>query len=711
MTNLLEIIKNDKDHPFHNQVIISEDYKRIKTFNGRNVVIYGDKTYLEALAREIIVNVLIKDQKRFYKEEERNEQNNRIDLVSQCLFDHQVQSMIEFKNMDCEQSTNQTDKMLEQAFDQMHSLYIKGQPHQNQDFYTTVIMTDIKKLVNNPLLLERFMTISNDKKLSHGIELFKEFGIYIETRKYNSIGSGFIDNSKKWYQIPKHCIFELSPQKDVFGEKSKICKVKNAIYLPSSSSEFGIKNVRDIKDPEMFTPKRVLVKDILDTLIEAFNLKDKNLLANNGKEKDFVYIENETIIQIRNYEEEKKFAVVTLNGAIVDGQNSLDALKRIVHIVDCVLRNQTLDTKFEESIAYKVRESGFNNKEVLEQFKQFILESHVLIKTTTCRDVRKARDIAISKNNTMEVTKNELTMSENIEKIQYLSNQVLLKSDYIIGYPKKENFGISKKMLDKNMIMADNVAQYFKNYRHIIKSVVLGTKEIFNIIQRLNKEDAVYDLNLLTNVFVNEIDVNNKSKGLTKDSADLQALKERIKQINIMQKSFKDDLEKRFNPSDREYIELKIEELNGEEKMLKAEQTILKTKLDNNKPTRYVVSDIDVLINLLASICKLREVIAKSDFMNNYPKDSIIHKNSVHSLLFVLIVYKTKTDLKTSFTEEMCIDMLNRLPIAMAYLTNTYPSGITDIRNSKEGFVVNVDGVSVPKEQARQEFLDFFLKD
>lgn len=114
----------------------------------------------------------------------------------------------------------------------------------------------------------------------------------------------------------------------------KVANIKDAIKFPSSSSSYGIKNVRDIKDPEEDEKKKIFYFLFFKTAIKSFKKNDVSLINKRGKEKDFVYIKKETIINSYTYKDKSFFSLTTLNGAIVDGQNSIDCFRIIIDFIN-----------------------------------------------------------------------------------------------------------------------------------------------------------------------------------------------------------------------------------------------------------------------------------------------------------------------------------------------------------------------------------------
>ena len=758
--NILKTVKENEEHPFYESFLgkISDDCLSLKTGNTWTAIYSENKKQLEALGRELILSTVIQNEREYYVQEKTTEVGTRIDLLSKRLDSKTAHIIIEFKNLDSGTITpDQFKREVANAFNQIEILYIlpESSPYKDNDMFTTVVCTDVNVLFepNNSLNIERYLTTSNEQKKQQGSDaIFKDLGIYIETRQHDKNQKKILVGKSEqiWFEIPKHCILEIPKDTDDFGQKNISSRIEYAVNLPSSSSEFGVKNVRDIKDPELFKNKNLLVKDILETCFEAYDKNDKTYIAKNSKEKDFVFIQSDSIIheQKNINSTPDRIVITTLNGAVVDGQNSLDSFRIILEILEMAINGVLKDelSPFQKQIFIKIT-SKFETKESLKEFKKFIEDSQVSIKITKAETANEATKFAINKNNTIPVNKSELAISKHIERIQFISHFVLKIGNYVILYPKKRNLGISKNTLKKHGVFADILANKYailESFKQAINSTQIDYKQVlllitnFNDVSNKNYEKAIEQFCEHFSVIVKDenteekrrydeqkITLKNSKSELNRTIKDKEALlKEQENELEktikrnskiltslhainspevlIIEKDLIDVQNSILNKIDQYTKEIK--KLNSDLENNNLEMDILKDNYLSSSIKKYKIAHDNELINFMNSL-----FLVQNDPNVLKLKTNLFQKETISSFVFLMTLYTNKINFNSqSFNSNEILDTCNNLQKMLLHFESNYSSGITTIRNNKDGDIQRKDGTTETLENIRKEMFDFF---
>lgn len=496
--NLLKYIKNDENHPF-NFIQFADNFTSIITFNNIKRQVYTNKkSYLEVLSREIFVNTYLKDEKNYYIEEYTEAEGFRADLVTRLLDQNpSKQNIIEFKVLDSNTPAASFQTEVESAFSQVKNKYITAQ---DGDLFVSIVVMDLQKIVESPNNLEKFMTLQDSEKhktifvKNKANHLFKKYGISIITKKYNKNTSNYA--GENWFHIPKHCKIEIDRNNlDSFNQAQIVAEIQDAIHFPTASSTYGIKNVRDIKDPEKEEEKKNLLLEIFNTTLEAYKNKDASLINRYGKEKDFVFIKEHSIIKNVNFKNVEYYSLTTMSGAIIDGQNSIDCFKLILDFVTDKLTAKVIGMpKYYEKMDKLLHTVlGSLNNGDFAKLKAFIQRMKITIRLTETDSEKEATKIAINKNNTMVVTQNELVVSKFGDCVQVISNEMLQEHNLLIGYPKKTNYGVSKKDKENNMIHCEELAK-ITNVVLEINNEGFNASQLFSYKSKLVKKTATKPL-------------------------------------------------------------------------------------------------------------------------------------------------------------------------------------------------------------------------
>lgn len=545
--NLLTYIKNQKDHPF-NFLEISDDSTKITTLGRKGsqqrVIYSGKKQYLEVLAREIFLNTYLKDEMNYYIEEkiDSDSENYRSDLITKLYGDNTgKQNIIEFKEVNSDISISELRNHIENAFSQVKHKYIS---ERDGDLFVSVVFMDVEKIIKSPINLEKFLTIQDKEKIKdqfnkNNESIFKKFGISIITKKFEASKNDFSKNI--WFHTPKHCLIEIDHSEcDQFDMPQKVANIKDAIKFPTTSSCYGIKNVRDIKDPLTSDQKRNLLLDIMETTVEAFSLNNSSLVHKYGKEKDFVFIRDESIVKKYRHKDVVYYSLTTMNGAIIDGQNSIDCFKIILDFIDNLSTKSSLENpKHYDKMEKKLIKYNIDSEYQRKKLKKFIEDLKITIKTTETDSVDEALQIAVNKNNTMPVSSNELVISRNSERIYIIGNSILEKSDIILGYPKRQYFGVSEIQKETSVIECDFLAKACQVYHEISNNQDFASDKVFSYKQKMvtsNAKKAIsefcekYSTSIIDDDLIDVKKIDSKIEMTEKDLSELQVKLKTLKE-------------------------------------------------------------------------------------------------------------------------------------------------------------------------------------
>lgn len=676
--NLLKFIKDTPDHPF-NFLDISEDFSKITTFNNKEKTIYSNKKrFLEVLAREIFVNTYLRDEKSYYIDEEIDgNENFRSDLIARLYGDNTgKQNIIEFKEMNSNITASEYRTQIENAFSQVKHKYITVK---DGDIFVSVVCMDVEKIVNNPMNLEKFITMHDNDKMKTYLNknetqsVFKNFGISIITKKYEAIEDDY-SNEKIWFHIPKNCLIEIDYSEcDLFSLPQKVSNVKDAINFPTSSSCYGIKNVRDIKDPETCEQKKNLLIEIMSTAVEAFNKNSPSLINKYGKEKDFVFIRDESIIKNYKHKDIHYYSLTTMNGSIVDGQNSIHCFKIILNFLeDGIGKKNKNFPKYYEKMEEILKSNNISNSHKRADFKKFVENLKITIKTTETSSADEAMHIAINKNNTMPVKPNELIISRNSERIYIIGNAILEKSNIILGYPKRQFYGVSESEKKSNVIDCEFLAKSCMVYKEIVKNRNFAADKVFYLKGRMVTVNAKTALNDFCKEYSKEVIDNN--------SIIVKKLEERIKDI---QKEIESD--SKLIEFLRVYEDPKVEMI---EKNIKENKKLLKEtkkQRDIELVKTYEAKNVQELITISNVLLKIRNIV---DNLNKYVPQNMIDDfkikkdQTIESYCFILLAKNVKSF--KNITDDVIRNIVIRFCHNYYEFVKNYPAiNITGINHNK----------------------------
>lgn len=500
--NLLEKLQQ-KNHVLNNVVDIIDSFS-IRSYNGDELVIYGDnRISKENLGREIFLKTALHDEKNRYKcEKVIGDNDKRFDAMA--ITDGFHTSLLEFKNINMAEGKHDEesiDILIKQTVIQIQK-YLK---HIKNNTYFSIIITDCDKIIDDSLSYLNFFEDSDILK-SNPYYSLKNNGLAILTFEY--IYEFDIINLKSNntpLHIPVEWIsFKALGKKNIpFADKENGeigIKVINAIDVPTSGTKsVSVRNVREIKD--LSEPsKKEIVESILIDLVKAFKKNPNNQYAffEEGHYKYFQYISNQTMI----HEKGDRSIIVTLDGALVDGQNSVNSFK----IICCTIKSYLLKEKLtneQSSLLSKIKidisDSGLN------EFLNFIQNLYIRFSLREIENYEQAVHSAYVKNHSMPVKEEEIIIAKITSPINALSRKLLKEKIYVLFSKKKKfpniNYGVFKHIHARKIInLITRKDSNEKGIRHYLKDATDLNKDIskttFNRLKNYLNQDGVLEENL-----------------------------------------------------------------------------------------------------------------------------------------------------------------------------------------------------------------------
>lgn len=614
--NLLQSL-SQQSHPLHNAVSVVDDKNIRSGFDGREMVIYGeDRNCLEMLAREIIFATMLFEEKKFYQIEHALENNKRIDAIAEPDGQGIATNIIEFKNVSVTSinSMNDLNQVFDVAKSQVLNFYLDN--NKVRDCFVSIIITDVEKIVNNPENYGLYFDTDEEKKASVYNSL-KKYGICIKTFRYNKIRGQLEDMHSNY--VCSHAIFQITSLNA--SKKPTLlpnclttvtaCKVVNAVSIPTKGqNSVGVKNVRDIKsieDPE----KKKLVHGFMNDLLLEFIEDSTNYFAffNKGKTKDFTYVLPKTIVF--NNDKQNGFIVATLDGALIDGQNSVNSFKIILDMISKKMSAPETMSKPERSLYARFEKmyamiNPINtmtlNENILSKFKVFVENQMIKFEILEVATKESAIDYAIAKNNSIPVSKSELCHSKIADNIQLLGYQ-LSEAGIDLEFPKKNRpFNMS---LDVDKISFEKV---IKLLHATLMYKDQKTNNIFHTSYKLNSGFNIGEFEKVKRSYLEK---------------ELNLTSEQYKEVNQIDEEIR-DLNKAIETAERSIEEAEDEHRCGE----------LTTIGRNKRITRYT-SEIDESKERIKALNSSREAYVSFAF-----KDISTIKNTVKFYLSLCKIAK-----------------------------------------------------------------------
>ena len=438
--NLIKVVNEDENHPFHHILKPTADFNGL-VLRGKEYQVYGKQTRLETVATAIVDGVLLKEDASSYVLFASEIEGCQSDIKSALTRTNICTNVIEVKICSVTASKQSIHQVIDHAFMQAR----KYQKDTSDTFFVSVVVVDPEFLINNPKGIDIFYAVALEEKrkdlASKNYLLFKSHGFYVITRKFDKVSDSYA--SSEWFHLPKHAVArtELKTQIKNLGDVPEIVSsMSDLLKFPTSSSNEGIKNVRDVL-PLSNKSKYDLFIDILRTFIMAYKEGDRKRLLNASAVKEFVYIEKETIIQAEQKGLNVTQVCTTMNGALIDGQNSIDCFRILLDFLTNY-HNKNKQQDYFKVLAGKIKEMGFIGD--YQDLINFLYELEFRVHFRVAATAQEAMESAIAQNNTVSVSVNDLWMSRHSEEVRALTCALLSQGGYVLKSPKSTSYGLPK---------------------------------------------------------------------------------------------------------------------------------------------------------------------------------------------------------------------------------------------------------------------------
>lgn len=677
MTNLLEYIKNDKKHPFNNILSINDDLKTINSqIKDKKITIYSeDRFFGEELAREIflLTNDRTKINLKDYILENKDENGNRTDVIFKKTIKNKsvIFGIQEYKNVDLNSYTKKSgeiDKIKNDAFNQIKDKYIQGLISENQqdvDIYTSVILIDIQKIIEKPNLIDLFNNYIGEKMTP--FESLSSFGIYIENKIYSIYKKEFIKTTyhnipvvEKWdRQNPK----ELKIGNNFIFTRS----VEDSYFTITSTSAMGVSNVRERINPFFSLSKKNLTFDFLNTFIKGF--KDNNIKIMNvhSEVKTFIFLEQVTI----TFYTDDELYITTTNGALINGQQSTHVPYFLITLInkkneDCSKN----ELKFKKEIEEILNKNNIKTENEKIEFINYIKKCSFNYQIESIITEENIRDIAISRNTSLPVSKLENLMA-NIygAKYKFLSYKINEKIQILYSYPNSSKKYTKLSNSNTSIMEVPFIYSYLKDFdKKSIEDNFLIFKSLnFNSLKEFEKDKTNKIINTIINAKFS------KSDNLNSKQTELKKLEEKIELLEDMNQK-------------TEEINVKINTLKDEKNSL----NINIREIENNLVKNFSIdtNNLDKIINYLDKYELVYDIL--NQFLDE-KKQKILDKDFKSLIFLILKSISKKRNVKINTLNEELLkkEVINFINNLLEIKLNYNFNWISDLGNFKSKELLN----------------------
>lgn len=649
--NLIQMVNEDGNHPFHHILKPTADFKGLM-IRGEEYQVYGKQTRMEIVATAIIDGTLLKEDASSYVLFASEHDGCQSDIKSSLTRTNICTNVIEIKVCNVSDSKQSINQAISHAFIQAS----KYQKNTTDTFFVSVVVVDPEFLIKNPKGIDIFYALALDEKrkdlASKNCLLFKSHGFYVITKKFDKTLDTY--SSSEWFHLPKHAIAstELKTKINNLGDVPEIVSsLGDLLKFPTSSSNEGIKNVRDIL-PLSNKSKYDLFMDIVRTFIKAYQEGDKKRLLNASAVKEFVYIEKETVVKAEQKGLNVTQVCTTMNGALIDGQNSIDCFRILLDFLTNY-HNKNKQQPYFKVLANKIKEMGVvgNYQDLIDFLRALDFRVHFRVAATAVE----AMESAIAQNNTVSVSNNDLWMSRHSEEVRAITCALLSEGGYVLRSPKSTSYGLPK----------DNVGQieftfFAKVVRFIIamtgKETLLVEEHAFKFRAQLTSSAARKDMETLCSAkFLKKILV---SEG---DSA---ILKMKVEELKIPVVGIQYCI-------DQGVSEERERDLTEQLKLAKKEYDLAVEELKSTNVYHYKVLQPSLLKNIFETLVFLDKAINEVKLILS--KDVVevanqIQKNTLFAFCLIALInkYKRHNFKNSSIKEEKVEEVVNN------FLNNFY---------------------------------------
>lgn len=447
------------------------------------------------------------------------------------------------------------------------------------------LITDFRKFENNQYLLNNYMKTPSklsEDELSSGLfprsnadAMMSKYGIYVlnfiaefDDEKY------VIDTKTECYSLPQ--IFRCELDK----HQNHIIRAKNADVIHTASLDpTKVRNMRDLSTPFTSSKKALMVDIAKSTVLPGFTKNDDYYFAKCTNNKTFCYVESETIIHTNKTER----IIISTNSALIDGQNSIDAVNNIrLGVEEAFNIGDEKDAYTQENVkrcesimSVVLRDKNISkhlsNEADKRGFVDYINDLKIKIDVIPVSSNEEAYNLCRSKNNSFQVSEIDRLQLEHNEDISTLDYRMREAANISLYFAKNFNFASSEGTNEKKIMFGDLVA----------------TSAAMKSIEKVDMTAEGYEEQLFT----------------IADSTMSHAEKDKKKYKALFEKSIVNVDSKRTLGDDEQEelknLERKIESMKKEMKEIAKNKQGIEKMLDPDKPNEHLVGSIQTMNSTL----------------------------------------------------------------------------------------------------------------
>jgi hypothetical protein len=646
--NLLEYIytSNKGNHPLKSKLKISKDFKSFESsFSSKKITVYSEKnTYLEELGREIFSYAdfrLNSFKEQFEIEKSCSKSQKKCDLI-QC-FDEYLFSIAEFKEK--QSLKNDLNKEFDDIFSQMEHHYIL--PFTQTDFkkteivFASGIIIDVEKIIYNPSLIDQYYNSIDNVVKSNPEKSLEKYGICILTKQYDILNNSYLPEKTFNIAVTEKFLFNKKMSSLDAAQNSLTTWTRPCIDAKKTitySSSQGIGNVRERLSIFENKAKKELFFSIHNTLVKGWQKNNIYCLNKESEVKTFLLNKKETSIVsiLNNISNTETVFFTSTDAALINGQQSTEIPATIVDLLKnrkTHINNKLLSQTIKELEKNLIDQNNIkkNSPHDIEDFLSFIKKCSFNYVVSLEENSIDVNDIAVHKNNTIPVDKEDNLFVKNAQRYKYISNQVAENSNYLLTYPNcSSEFSKTKKTLK------------VKNISPIFDLIKNGNKNENNV-HCFSKGKSPFKLNsnniksLESLIEIKDIKETKKLKSLTKEIDDL---KKTIKNNNKDIKIFEIILKNNPQANDVSILLEEVIEKIKENKFLKdrAEKKYNEEKEHNTKGYKWNDQTyLKSIIKCLDLWFLIKECIYKKNFIKTV---NFMEKNNIEGIILSLLIKK-----------------------------------------------------------------------
>ncbi len=451
--NPLELLAENPNHSFNSGLEISDDRKTItRKRTGQKINIVSQtatRTEREELIRAVFphINDRFKVKEDRFTIEHQVGDGTRSDVVDSG--NGYCDSILEFKDY-YTFGNKSIDEIFRQATGYAQG-YKKDKYKNTEKTFISAIVVDLYLLIENPALIDLYKNSTDNNIKENYTESMKTFGIYIETRLYIHKDDAFLENkdgkTRTWCDIAVTEEFysvKWKEGEDIFANFedgssiwSKRCLT--TANMVTSSPTMSASNIRErlkVSNPE----KAELVFQIAETLYKNSGVNgtvDHNIMKKASGVKRFVVEKDDsfsytvTTTDDNEYKMTKK-SMVTVNGALIDGQQSTECphiIKRIIEAADVDLKNEEI--KLRDKIFREIFDGSPSENDVFD-FLGFIDDCHFDFTISSSNNIN---DLCVTNNKSIPQEKADIEFAMKSGEFKFLATKISMEGSFLATFP------------------------------------------------------------------------------------------------------------------------------------------------------------------------------------------------------------------------------------------------------------------------------------